>query len=60
MTFNDPDNKLAAAFANLEAGNLKDELKESAEQAKSLEQNPFAIRQASVDDGLVQIGRAHV
>jgi len=53
MTFNDPDNKLAAAFANLDAGNLKDEIKESAEQAKALEQNPFAIRQAIVDDGLI-------
>ncbi|HIK89567.1 MAG TPA: ribosomal-protein-alanine N-acetyltransferase [Dehalococcoidia bacterium] len=49
MTLSDPDNILAGAFANLEAGNLSDRPTPAAE-SKSLIRNDFSVRVASIED----------
>jgi ribosomal-protein-alanine N-acetyltransferase len=52
MTFSDPENKIAGAFADLEAGNIKDESKSAgpAEPAKSPARNEFSVRAATLGD----------
>lgn len=52
MTFSDPENKIAGAFADLEAGNIKDESKSAgpAEPAKGHARNEFSVRAATLGD----------
>lgn len=52
MTFSDPENKIAGAFADLEAGNIKDESKSAgpAEPAKGPARNEFSVRAATLGD----------
>ncbi len=55
MTFSDPENKIARAFADLEAGNIKDESKSagSAEPRKGPARNEFSVRAATLGDSTV-------
>lgn len=55
MTFSDPDNKVAAAFANLEAGNVtaRSSLASSSGAPKVPARNEYSVRRATADDSVM-------